>query len=175
MRRLWFIIAMLIAGEALAMKVRLPEKTVFKDSTGTVALTVFANAPPKLVAPGQKHTWPKRLVQPSSLLISTSAKTVVFIGGYGDPGVDLGIVRLYDYAGAELATIDLTKELPDLEALSKTWQDNMGNFPWIGSAALSTKGDAVTIDVCHAYDVTVELPKGTHAVHKRDASAPPAR
>ncbi|MEZ0311500.1 MAG: hypothetical protein ACAI38_06985 [Myxococcota bacterium] len=149
------------------MKVAVPDKSVYQDPGKKVTLTLFKEGKPRLTAPGEKHTWPERLLPPSELLISAPAKKVVYIGGLGDSGMSLGRIDLYDFAGKKLVEIDLNKDIPDLEQLSKGMQEDMGNFPWIAGVALSADGSVASIDVCKALVVTVDLGKNSYAVTKR--------
>ena len=157
----------LAAGEGFSMKVAVPEKVAYQDPTKKVTLTLFKDGKPKLTAGGVKHTWPERLLPPSEMLISAPAKKVVYIGGLGDPGMSLGRIDLYDFEGKKLASFDLHNDIPDLEALSKTMQEDMGNFPWVAGATLSADGNVANVDVCKSFVARVDLLANTYVVVKR--------
>ncbi len=157
----------LVAAEGLAMKVAVPDKVAYQDPTKKVTLTLFKDGKPKLTAPDEKHTWPERLLPPSEMLISAPAKRVVYIGGLGDSGMSLGHIDLYDFEGKKVASFDLHKDIPDLEQLSKTMQEDMGNFPWIAGAVLAADGNVANIDVCKTFVARVDLLKNTYSVVKR--------
>ncbi|MBC7794115.1 MAG: hypothetical protein H7Z43_10445 [Clostridia bacterium] len=154
----------LLLAVVLSMKVAVPEKSVYHDTAKKVTLTLFIDAPPVLKAPGEKHEWHERLLPPSKMLVSSATRTVVYIGGIGDPGVSLGRIDLYDFVGTKTLTLDLHEDIPSLEAFARTWIENMGNFPWIASASLDRDEKIATIDVCERYTVTIDLVKRTHAV-----------
>lgn len=167
MRLAALLFVLFLANESQAMNVAPPGKRIFKDATGTIAVTLTNDAPPTVKSPDGKHTWPDRPQHPKTVLVSQSAKTVIFLGGHGDSGSSLGRVALYDLTGKPLAAINLQTSIPDLDHLAQTWEPNKGNFPWLAAQSLSKDEQTLQLNVCNAYDVTVDLKTHAMTVAKR--------
>lgn len=148
-----------------AMEPYYPEKMEIKSNDSKLILSFSEKTDPKIIELPKKkvkYTWKKvRAEYPSQVLFNSKSNFVFFIGGLGDPGSDLGKVKVYDLkTGKVLHTLDLRKNIPDLEDMSRKYQD-MGNFVWISKAELSEDGNTLTIIICDLKKLTFNLGKDT--------------
>jgi len=149
----------LLGSEANAMKISVPEVSRYADASGKVTLEIprpLSEGAARL-HDGADHVWPGPTPVPSCVVFIPQHRIVALVGGIGDPGFELGLVELRSYEGAVLAKIDLNQEIPSLSHLSKTWQADRGNFPWIKSAAPSADGSVLGIDVCGKFAAFIDL------------------
>ena len=148
-----------------AMKVLPPEKSEYVDASGGLKLTVpgprGAGTTLTVVKPLRNtvHKWekPPQNGVPSAVLMSKERGVVVLLGSLGDPGMSLGHVEIRSLEGKQLAFIQLSQSIPDLEELARNHREKMGNFPWIEEARLDEKDGVVRIHVCSKVPVRISL------------------
>ena len=94
-------------------------------------------------------TWPDlgEFKHPNKVIFFTEIKRVVFLGGLGDPGSDLGVIGVFDETGKLLKKFNAKDVIANLEKLSEEFSQMMPNFPWI--AGVETKNEMLNIDVCN--------------------------
>lgn len=155
-----FLIVGHLKGVALPMDVALPEQFEFKSADGRCRLVYPPRRDPWVetgnVVTRKKYLW--RGVRPdfpSDVVLSLDAGVAYFVGGFGDPGVALGRVDVYDLkTGERRRTLAVNDVVPDLETLSRNYTD-LTNFEWISSLDLSPQGKDLVIGVCGKLKVRV--------------------
>lgn len=101
---------------------------------------------------GKKFQWNERFY-PAFVFSIPSSENFFSIGGLGDPGVELGHVDFYEDKGL-IKAIDLKKDIPDLEELSRAHRDGT-NFPWISSLELDA--EKLQIWICNKVLAVINL------------------
>lgn len=151
-----------------AMKLALPEKFEFQSADKQYKYVHVPHKDPYVTGP-KKVKWIWKGVDvdyPSEVLVAPEAKRVYVLGGYGDPGVLLGKVTVYDIeTGKVLQSIDLNNTFMALESMSRTYGEST-NFPWITWARLMGDGSKIEIQVCA--EVTAEIDSKTGTVKLKD-------
>ena len=92
-------------------------------------------------------TWPDlgEHKHPKKVVFFPNLKRLVFLGGLGDPGTDLGVIAIFSEEGELLKEFNAESVLPNIRDLSQEFSP-LPNFPWI--AGLKADGDNLLIDVC---------------------------
>jgi hypothetical protein len=141
------------------MKVAAPEVSRYTDPTGKVRLEipVPVSGKPARLYDGKPHVWPGSTPLLSKLVFVPQRRLVALVGGLGDSGSDLGRIEVRSYEGEVKAQVDLTQAIPDLEKLSKVFELDMGNFPWIESVGLSADASVLGINVCRRFAALIDL------------------
>lgn len=142
------------------MKPALPEKFEFKSQDGKFKYIHVPGNDPYVTGPKVKWVWKGADVEyPSQVVVAPDAEKVYLIGGYGDPGVQLGIVSVYAMQSGKLVkAFDLKETIVDLEARSRAYRDAT-NFPWITSHQALGDGSKIQVRVCD--EVTAEFDSKT--------------
>ncbi len=148
-----------------AMKIIVPDISVYKDASGSLELAVpkahEAKARLTVFKSGKKsvHTWdvPLHNNVPSKVVFSKARGLVILLGAAGDPGIGMGDVEVRDVTGKQLAFIPLKDHIPDMEELSRGFGEKMGNFPWLGDVHVEDKDAVLRIDVCGKVPVAISL------------------
>ena len=106
----------------------------------------------------EKHyKWPEiDNPHPKIVLFNSAKDQIIFLGGLGDPGTELGHIYIYSKQGDLLKAIDLKAEMHDLEHLSRRWRE-LTNFPWLAAAELSFDEENLLLWVCRKKKVTIDL------------------
>ena len=149
--------------EGKAMSPYRPEVLEFHSKDKRHAL--FIPKPPKtptLEWAGKLHTWPKiQNPHPNRVLFNEPREQIILIGGLGDPGVNLGDLFIHSLSGDLVGYVELKKEFPELESMSRQWSKR-GNFPWVAGVRLAANGTHLRIWICRKLIASVDL--GSFAV-----------
>lgn len=153
-----------------AMKPALPEKFEFQSEDKKFKLVHVPGKDPYVSGPKGKWVWKGADVDyPSEVILAPEANRVYFIGGYGDPGVLLGVVSIYDMETGKLVkTVDIKNQIVDLEARSRAYRDST-NFPWVTSHRAVGDGSKIQLRICD--EVTAEIDSKTGDVTLSDQLA----
>ena len=108
-------------------------------------------------ATGKTFPWTDEIYYPSRAVLAPKQRKVILLGGLGDAGSDLGSILVYSFEGKKLAALNVKQVVPNLEALSQAFTEEMGPFQWLGDVALREAEGELRIAVCKKVQVTLNL------------------
>lgn len=148
MKYIFLSLLFVFSQQGFAMKPYRPEVMEFESKDKTRKLQLPMGKTPILYVDGNKIDWEDigEFNHPNRVVFFSSLKRIVFLGGLGDPGVDLGLIGVFDESGKLLKALNAGELITDLESLSRSYGTKT-NFPWIESAETSGKSKLV-INVC---------------------------
>jgi hypothetical protein len=105
----------------------------------------------------KKYDWLEiKNPNPKLVLFNEKRKTVIFLGGLGDPGSHLGVILVHSLTGELLHYLDIKEAIPKLEKMSQKW-GQLNNFPWLAAVELSKDGLNLALWVCARITVGINL------------------
>ncbi|MCA9667232.1 MAG: hypothetical protein KC503_16650 [Myxococcales bacterium] len=159
------------AGVALAFKPAPPRDVIRYSDSKTKAQLVIRNkdwrpTSVEVVIGKKRYRWPKPPSLPVTARISSRAKRVVLLGGYGDGCSDLGNIEIYNLRGKKIAVHDLRKKIAGLQKTSQAYTRICCPCRWLHKIELSANGKRMRINVCNKHLVRIDLLSGRLKVIK---------
>ena len=159
------LMGLFLISSASARKIAPPSEPMsFSDTARTVKLTVKPAGwgPAQVtITRGQASTaWPNTIELPSTAVVASVTDRVAFLGGFGDPGAQLGVIRVFDLSGGAIATVRLDAHISELPALSAGYRTVCCPSPWVHATRLLDGETRLQIDVCAKKTVVIDLKTG---------------
>ena len=145
-----------------------PPLRVFQDRRNIAKLVITTQGwsiSSVVLTQGKKtQRWRGAYEYPQKVHVSSAAKRVVFFGSYGGACIGLGEIKVYDFSGKLLQTLNGKGLVPNLEALSRRYTRICCPCFWVHALTESSDGKSLTINVCNQTRVTLAL--GSPALSK---------
>ncbi len=161
------ILIILLAIEVLAMKPYRPEVMKFEAPELGLELQLPIEGDPKLIKKEGVFLWKKTETtqwkdfegekHPARVLFFPEIEKIVFLGGLGDPGVDLGQISITDFSGKILKVLNAKDSITNLEDMVREFR-RKPNFPWMTGLLIKEKNTLV-VDICNQERIELNVEK----------------
>ena len=103
----------------------------------------------------KQYKWKIKISLPDTTIVTSA--DIVFIGGYGNPGIELGRIYIYTAQGENIKNIDLKLYIPNLTKMSKDYRRICCPFPWVHKVNLDININKLFINVCNKIQIGINL------------------